>query len=830
MNELRSKKIGTTTHIQLAAAYSKIVAHPVDLGHVCRGIRRRQYRSTRDVRLDLWRVFANCVKFHSHRNNKEAVPSFVSIALHLREFFNNLWQEYMLASELPDDANEFVQESFLRRQHERRRNLENSGVLVLNAKITSKTAKLLADFIAAGGCTDGLDRHAIFGPKTAAATQHPDLDVVVTNLTQLQEKLDAMTGEYTVEKFHLDLMECYTKEVLEDNPALRHVVSNRLNRLFWKLLIPLHEANSRGVTQSSIWGNIAATIWARESSKKPFWPALCLGILPPEDQREGWHDAVTERNEGRLPEKLRMQLEVAKKKCLQAQKKQSMSYFLVEFLGTHEFIWVRETDIVENFDPANDPNKKVNSESKKKRASRSGISSVVGSKTYATALEECVWANEEYENVLQDAFDCNSDQEVVEDDGEEMNYSYSILSQSDDEADNEDKHHFVYSEVSMTMSDIDEANWLFEHGGLLDTSVNGRKNAKKRTQELIKKAAVKDKSKEKKTPVEESEPKLESPKKKLTEAQGKEDRGRDRKKEQRELENRRRKRMREREKALCTDPRSNKRKRVPLDDSDDGERGLAHDKRARATAIVRAYLTRMARKEDYRSLALGGVMTLPSSMVDSTGLLGMALAFRASAGEISMPDDGERQVTKQKPWTTVSWTSAKTSSERTLALENQTVHLQKQLERVRTNIEHRKDLAREAIAQRLRIENYIKGDDEAARRNHFKKKIVSAKKIFPKPSGNQSAEGSPGPGKSEGIVMDGGENDNNDSTSADVVPRKEGVEAGEVERLDEDKLNGLSIVGAQGTAAEQPLDGIAEIVQVGSSSIPAADVDIVGSR
>jgi hypothetical protein len=106
-----------------------------------------------------------------------------------------------------------------------------------------------------------------------------------------------------------------------------------------------------------------------------------------DEKREGWHDAVAERNEARLPEKLRPQLETAKRKCMKSQKCQSLSYFLVEFL-------VRETDIVENFDPNNDPNKKIATTSKKERASRSGVSSMNhGSKTYATALEEYVWAN-----------------------------------------------------------------------------------------------------------------------------------------------------------------------------------------------------------------------------------------------------------------------------------------------------------------------------------------------------------------------------------------------------------------------------------------------------
>merc|ERR1719223_2726696 len=82
-------------------AYSKIVHHPMDLGKVCRKIRRKEYACLRDVRLDSWRIFSNCVRYHSHSSNKDAVPSFVSIALHLRDYFNDLWQEFLMPSDAP---------------------------------------------------------------------------------------------------------------------------------------------------------------------------------------------------------------------------------------------------------------------------------------------------------------------------------------------------------------------------------------------------------------------------------------------------------------------------------------------------------------------------------------------------------------------------------------------------------------------------------------------------------------------------------------------------------------------------------------------------------
>jgi PWWP domain len=118
-----------------------------------------------------------------------------------------------------------------------------------------------------------------------------------------------------------------------------------------------------------------------------------LGILAPDDQKEDWHWALTERNEMRLPEALRTQLTAGKRKAEQALKRQGeglsdpQSFFLVEFLGTHEFIWVRETDIVESFEPDDDPNNKAQA-AKKKRSNAGRGSSLVGSKKYQAAIEE----------------------------------------------------------------------------------------------------------------------------------------------------------------------------------------------------------------------------------------------------------------------------------------------------------------------------------------------------------------------------------------------------------------------------------------------------------
>ena len=166
-------------------------------------------------------------------------------------------------------------------------------------RVLSLTTKLIAEFLDSRGCTDKLDKEPLFGNNSNF--QHPDSNVVVSNLKQLQQKLEQLNNsppaDYTVDNLHTDFLNCCSKDVLE-KITLRYAT---------KLVTVSVDCSgkffSRSVTKSSIWGNRAATIWARESSKKPFWPALCLGMLAPEEQREGWHDAVTERNEARLPEK-----------------------------------------------------------------------------------------------------------------------------------------------------------------------------------------------------------------------------------------------------------------------------------------------------------------------------------------------------------------------------------------------------------------------------------------------------------------------------------------------------------------------------------------------
>jgi hypothetical protein len=92
-------------------------------------------------------------------------------------------------------------------------------------------------------------------------------------------EMKIQNGEgYTVLELHRDVKRCYTEDVFEHEILKKMKISQRLDRILGKALAPVHEINCRGVNQSSIWGCMAAIVWARESKKKPYWPAIVLGM------------------------------------------------------------------------------------------------------------------------------------------------------------------------------------------------------------------------------------------------------------------------------------------------------------------------------------------------------------------------------------------------------------------------------------------------------------------------------------------------------------------------------------------------------------------------
>lgn len=255
----------------------------MDLGHVCRAIRRREYKSTRAIQLDVWRVFSNCIKFHMHPNAREnAIPSFISIAMHLRDYFNSLWHEYMMPSDAPPRSPgkgiSHLHSMFQKRAEARKERLLQTAQTVLTPKCIRGLIGSLVSFISSGGKVDKLDRDAILGDPESATG---DIATFIGSLQGVIKSLEASVEagqEYTVLQLHRDLKKCYTEDVFEHEILKKMKITQRLERILGKTLVPIQEVSGRGVNQSSIWGCMAAAIWARENKKKPYWPAIVLGM------------------------------------------------------------------------------------------------------------------------------------------------------------------------------------------------------------------------------------------------------------------------------------------------------------------------------------------------------------------------------------------------------------------------------------------------------------------------------------------------------------------------------------------------------------------------
>jgi len=722
-------------HPELVTLYNKIIHHPMDLGHICRLIRRREYKSTRDIQLDVWRVFSNCIKFHMSPSNRDnAIPSFISIAMHLREFFNILWQEYLLPSDapprMPGGKVSHVHSRFQKRADNRKERIKQVSSTILTDRVLAKVVQHLQFFLSSGGKVDELDRDTPLGNvESATGKMALFIEAIRRTINTLQDKISSDNDvEYTAGELVRDIKRTYTEDVsLEVLKKMK--ITTRLDRILGKILAPLHEVSCRGVNQSSIWGCMAAAIWARESKKKPYWPAIVLGILAPDDQLEEWHQSVTDRNEARLPEKLRADLKVAKRRAEQGLKKQGsdpMSYFLVEFMGTHEFIWVKESDIIENFDPEDDVNvgaTNVGNITKKRRGTG------FNTKQMSAAIEEGRWALEEFEIQLSNACGDISDDDFDEEQGVNdsgSGYTFDALCKSDDEADMIDEQDDKGNE-----SDVEEQNELLASDGLLDFSAEGRKKAKARAAALKRQnAALAKKEKEKATKAKKA--KSSTPSTVAVDAESAKlvrQLELEEKRERRETDARRKKRVREHEKQLKDLEKKAKKKSKP---------GV-HDvpnKKDRANAIVNAFLVGTSNEDDtFKAIPF---VTPGSNHIDPSNLFGMALAFRAAAGEIPVEDTGG-EVYIHNDWEKIDSKSSLVSSERCLGLQQQIVLMEKEIIKQDMTTERRQALTQAANKHRMDSrKRMLEKEVEIRKSNCIKRKAKVVKKADKK--GSASAE------------------------------------------------------------------------------------------
>jgi len=159
-------------------------------------------------------------------------------------------------------------------------------------------------------------------------------------------------SDYSINQFYGDLMAC--NQFTSAHPVLDEKVRNRIHRLLGQFTAPLFEISIRGVNQSSVWACAAAVVWATNSPMLPYRPAVVVGVLAPSVKKELWHDVLTKTNESRLSRSVTLSRE--KLKAIEIVRQEDISCFLVEYIGTHEFSWITENNVQEDFDLSHDPN------------------------------------------------------------------------------------------------------------------------------------------------------------------------------------------------------------------------------------------------------------------------------------------------------------------------------------------------------------------------------------------------------------------------------------------------------------------------------------------
>jgi len=372
------------------------------------------------------------------------------------------------------------------------------------------------------------------------------------------------------------------------------------------------------------------------------------------------------------------------------------------------------------------------------------------------AIDEGRWAVEEFELQLNDP--CGDQLEEYSDD-EEENYTFSVLCESDDEADEADGGMGDSNDIgdmnsfgspTGKLTNVEEINELLATDGVLDYSTAGKKTAKRRAIALKKQQVEAKKLALKKAKEEKAKKELELKNKtkavalaeakkaaKISKAKkaAKENKEsthkqkaqeKETKREEKELEKRRKKR--ERERMLREKYRATKKQKVDGNSIIRRGRKLGiADKRGRAATIVRGYLHRLAASTDLKGLGLSGVLTVPAASVESTGLLGMALAFRAAAGELEMPNNNDNS-SSFKPWENIDVDGPKSAEERCRNLEKKIKMIERAIHTLDNNDSRRKQLIKEAQEEYAQRYAAIQQAEKDARQNNMPKRKQVIKK------------------------------------------------------------------------------------------------------
>ena len=243
----------------------------------------------------------------------------------------------MLPSELPESADLFLQNAIRERQVSREQQLIESGTAKLTIGICKKMAETIASFIKDGGKVDRLDKESLWSDKET--TEAPIFATAISKLHDLRHHLT----EEGVDQRSFTTLDALYKATLECLSGLSEehlaIIESRVQRLFWKQGVLVHEANCRGGPKSYCWCRPSEWIWARESSNhKRYWPAMKLGALSPDSPQLPSDSALLQRNESRIPKHMLDQLNKRRSAV------ENRVSYLVEFVLSDkcQFYWCTE--------------------------------------------------------------------------------------------------------------------------------------------------------------------------------------------------------------------------------------------------------------------------------------------------------------------------------------------------------------------------------------------------------------------------------------------------------------------------------------------------------
>ena len=140
--------------------------------------------------------------------------------------------------------------------------------------------------------------------------------------------------------------------------AQHRSLTDRLSRALGMLSATVYEFVTRGIDNCScIWAIPMKSIWARQNMKEPYLPATIIGeIRPGAAALDPIKAELCRINEARFPQDIIETLRKREATCKKLAVEKNECFYLVEFLGTHEFGWVRAKDTVTPFSSEEDPN------------------------------------------------------------------------------------------------------------------------------------------------------------------------------------------------------------------------------------------------------------------------------------------------------------------------------------------------------------------------------------------------------------------------------------------------------------------------------------------